>query len=200
MEKQNLGVAQFFYHCMGEELPIRDILNTQYHGSKTEPHYENLTENWCNMCMNARIRSANRNKLDYLFLFTRYINEGHKNHNKYLIVGYLKKAQKNRWIELNKTLTSGANEYIPQEPENCGYFAGDERESKFVSAEHAYILKELKHPYYLWYIDDILFRDILKKLKRGNNIIKQIRKRAEILKRYHKNNSRNESCSASCRH
>lgn len=41
------GVLQFFYHCEGERLPVRDVCNTQGQGPKTEPHYENLTENWC---------------------------------------------------------------------------------------------------------------------------------------------------------
>jgi hypothetical protein len=54
------GVFQYFYHCKEEILPIRDICNTQDHGEKTEPHYENLTENWCSKCMNGRIKSANR--------------------------------------------------------------------------------------------------------------------------------------------
>lgn len=38
--EKTIGVAQFFSHCRNQVLPIRDI-----RGDKTEPHYENLTEN-----------------------------------------------------------------------------------------------------------------------------------------------------------
>jgi hypothetical protein len=57
-----VGVFQYFYHCSGEELPVRDVCDRQGHGRKTEPHYENLTENWCSKCMNGRIKSAKMQK------------------------------------------------------------------------------------------------------------------------------------------
>src|SRR6266851_7511091 len=98
------GVFQYFYHCKGEHLPIRDILNTQGQGNKTEPHYENLTENWCGKCMSARIKSANRRGLEYLFLATRYLKPGHPKHGKRMVVGFLHRAEPQVWQVLNHGL------------------------------------------------------------------------------------------------
>jgi len=89
-KRNPFGIFQYFYHCAGEELPIRDIIKRH----KTEPHYENLTENWCGECMSGRIRSANRHLVDYLFLMTRYFRKGHPKDGKRLVVGYLSKLER----------------------------------------------------------------------------------------------------------
>src|SRR5438876_11190849 len=90
------GVFQFFYHCADQELPVRDVVNRQ----KTEPHYENLTENWCGRCMNGRIRSANRRGAKYLFLVTRYFRKDHFLDGKLLVVGFLFRAEDRVWRRL----------------------------------------------------------------------------------------------------
>src|SRR5438552_3469142 len=140
------AVFQYFYHCRGEELPIRDVCNRQGHGPKTEPHYENLTENWCSKCMNGRIVSANRRGLERVFLVTRYLRDGHPLNGKLLVVGFLSRAKKGVWRDLSRTIMSGVNAYDNgRTPEKCGFFAGDERRSHFVSAEDAFVLDGVKN-------------------------------------------------------
>lgn len=194
-EKNYGGVAQFFYHCKEQILPVRDILNTNGKGSKTEPHYENLTENWCNQCMNRRIRSINKHRLDYLFLFTRYYKKNHKNNNKYLIVGYLKRASDNRFIELSKTLKSGVNVFDPEYPEQCGFFSGDFNNSIFVNADDGYLIN-IKHPYYYWFVEKSESIRIIKHLRNCKNILPGLLSLTKKLKR---ETNKNESCSSSCR-
>ena len=190
------GVAQFFYHFREKKLPIRDIGNTNGMGNKTEPHYENFTENWCNQCMNKRIASANQHSVDYLFLITRYHRKGHKYNNTIIVVGYLKRASTHRFIELSATMRSKAGPFDPNRPEGCGFFAGDPKSSKFVSADDAYPIKGLKNPRWLWLMEKELVDDILKHFKNKQNIVKELQKQAVIET---KGIEKNENYNASCR-
>jgi len=136
---QTAGVFQYFYHCRGEELPIRDVLDTQHQGHKTEPHYENLTENWCAKCAQSRIRSANKNGAEFLFLITRYFNTGSEMDGRRMVVGYLHRAKPETWKRLNATVRPDARKYDRNNPADCDFFAGDHL-SHFVAAEHGFQL------------------------------------------------------------
>src|SRR5258706_607744 len=96
---EEYGAMNVWMHTLGwtEESPIRDILDRQGHGHKTEPHYENLTENWCSKCMNGRIKSANREEVNYLFLVTRYLNNNHRMNGNLLAIGFLFRAEGKVW-------------------------------------------------------------------------------------------------------
>jgi len=194
MKNEIIGVAQYFYHCNGEYLPIRDIPNRSGNGFKTEPHYENLTENWCSECMNSRIKSANKNFLEYLFLITKYRNSDFKMDGKLIVVGYLKRAEKKRWIELSKDIPSGVQGFLP-DPSDCGFFAGDPKSSKFVSVEDGFELKNVKNGRYIWYINENLGRNIIKKLNSSENIYyKLIRRVKELEKEKNKNPLKKRGC------
>jgi hypothetical protein len=173
------GVFQYFYHCRGERLPIRDVLNTQRQGHKTEPHYENLTENWCRECAQARIRSANMNGAEYLFLTTRYFNPGSKMDGKRIVVGFLHRARPELWEKLNATLRGGARKYDQENPANCDFFAGDDR-SHFVAAEHGYPLR-VANCRWKWKCPREEAMKIVADLRRHPNILPELRKRVAEL-------------------
>lgn len=174
------GVFQYFYHCSGEELPIRDICNRQGQDEKTEPHYENLTENWCRKCMNGRIKSANRRLLNYLFLTTRYQNNNHPRNGKLLVVGFLYRAEDKVWCKLSASRLAKVEGFKSEKPELCGFFAGDEKKSYFVSADNAFVLDVNNGRWkYLAYEDEA--KKIVAHLKKSKNILKELRKKAKKL-------------------
>src|SRR5208282_633154 len=176
------GVFQYFYHCSGQELPIRDVCNRQWHGNKTEPHYENLTENWCSKCMNGRIRSANRKEVKYLFLVTRYLNSNHRMNGKLLVVGFLYRAEGKVWRKLSQSIPSGVSGYDSQNPENCGFFAGDEIKSRFVSADKAFVLTGVKNGRWKYFANEDETQKIVSHLEKSKNILQELRKKADELK------------------
>ncbi|MBE2226870.1 MAG: hypothetical protein IAE93_05995 [Ignavibacteria bacterium] len=170
-----IGVIHYFYHCIGQELPVRDILNSNGKGHKTEPHYENLTENWFSECHNKRIKLANREMVDYLFLMTRFRNQNSNLNNKLLVVGYLKRAEPSVWIKRSKNIPSGMDPYYP-EPKLCGFFVGDEKKSHFVRAKHAYELKDLDNARHRsWIVDKKEAIKILHQLHKFPNILNELR-------------------------
>lgn len=175
------GVFQFFYHCAGQKLPVRDVLNTQRQGRKTEPHYENLTENWCRKCMNGRMRSANRREVKYLFLMTRYFNEGHPRNGKLLVVGFLYRAKEKIWRKLSKSIQSGASAFDPENPQECGFFAGDEAKSHFVSADDAYVLKDVKNGRWKFLATEKETEQICLHLRKAKKILKRLRDKVKEL-------------------
>jgi len=177
-----LGVLQYFYHCKNEELPVRDVTNSRGHGHKTEPHYENLTENWCSKCMPRRIKSANQKSLDYLFLCTHYSKAGHAMDGKLLVVGFLYRAQKEVWQRLSRSIRSGVDPYDDTNPLGCGFFAGDITRSHFVSAEDAYPLKEVRNPRWKWFVPEEQAMHIISHLKKSRNILSKLRNRVAELK------------------
>jgi len=174
------GVFQYFYHCVGEELPIRDVLDNQNQGHKTEPHYENLTENWCSACMRSRIRSANRYAADFLFLMTRYFNPGHIMHEKRIVVGYLHRAKPEVWEKLSATLRHDARRYDRKNPGDCDFFAGDGH-SHFVAAEHGWVLP-VGNCRWKWKCADQEASRIVAHLSQYPNILPALRRRVEELK------------------
>ncbi len=190
------GVAQFFFHCRNEYLPIRDIK----YQHKTEPHYENLTENWCNRCLNRRIRSINLRNLDYLFLFTRYKNTKHIFYNRYFVVGYLKRASDRRFTQLSKTRISEVNPFDLKDPTSCGFFAGDEEKSKFVSIENAYEVKNISHPYAFYFVNHKTGKEILKRFEDCDNILNLLRNKARTLKSENNEQRQSNNCSPACRY
>jgi|SRR5579864_5642530 len=85
------GRLQFFYHSPSSKLPIRDVLNEQHQGYKTEPHLEASAENYCTPCLQPNIRGFINCREKYLFLFTtRRDPEGD---GARYIVGYLQKKK-----------------------------------------------------------------------------------------------------------
>ena len=176
---ETCGVFQYFYHCRGENLPIRDVLDTQGQGPKTEPHYENLTENWCSECARARIRSANRNAAEYLFLVTRYVNPGSKMDGKRIVVGFLQRAKPEAWEKLNATLRDDARKYDRNNPGECDFFAGNSR-SHFVAAEHGYPLR-VANCRWKWKCPREKAVKIVAHLRKHPNILPALKKRVEEL-------------------
>jgi hypothetical protein len=172
------GVFQYFYHCAGEELPVRDVRNRR----KTEPHYENLTENWCGRCMNNRIKSANRRGVKYLFLVTRYFRKDHHLDGKLLVVGFLYRAEDMVWRKLSRSRRSGVAGYDSNNPQDCGFFAGDNAKSRFVSAEGAHVLKTVKNGRWKYFADEGEAEKIASHLRKSKNILRELREKVSELK------------------
>jgi len=86
------GMVQFFYHSSSSKLPIRDVLNEQGCGHKTEPHIEIGAENYWHGCCQPRIQSFAGSDKKYLFLMTTCNNRDlAKHYRKRSIVGYIEK-------------------------------------------------------------------------------------------------------------
>jgi hypothetical protein len=90
---EDRGRLHFFYHSPSSILPVRDVLNEQRHGHKTEPYIEKCAENYCDECNQANIRGFLKSSERYLFLFTTCRCEGSKNLGKVYIVGYIEKKR-----------------------------------------------------------------------------------------------------------
>lgn len=144
--------------------------------------------------MNSRIKSINRNNLEYLFLMTKYRNSDSNMNGKLIVVGYLKRAGNGRWLKLSKHIPSGAHRFLPDRTK-CGFFAGDPEKSRFVNAQDGYELENVKNGRYIWYIDKTLGNKIVRKLNTGNNIIDKLLKRTkELEKEKKKNNFKCKNC------
>lgn len=87
------GRIQFFYHSPSSKLPIRDVLNEQREGNKTEPHIEIGAENYWACCYQRNnIIPFIKNNEKYLFLMTTCRNKELKEfYRKKFIVGYIVK-------------------------------------------------------------------------------------------------------------
>ena len=85
------GRLHFFYHSPASKLPVRDILNQQHKGYKTEPYIEKSAENYCVECNPRNIRGFLKSSEKYLFLFTTRRDEESKHKGKVYVVGYIKK-------------------------------------------------------------------------------------------------------------
>lgn len=86
------GRLQYFFHCPSSELPIRDVLNLQHMGHKTEPHIEIGAENYINCCYQSNniLPFLNSSKEKYLFLFTTCKSQNLENYyDRRFIVGYI---------------------------------------------------------------------------------------------------------------
>ena len=90
---EEMGRIQFFFHSQSSKLPIRDILNEQKRGHKTEPHIEIGAENYICCCYQKNnIVPFLESREKYLFLFTTCKNKelgGY--YDKRFIVGYITK-------------------------------------------------------------------------------------------------------------
>ena len=98
--RQNLnetGRLQYFFHSPSSAMPIRDVLNEQKQGHKTEPHIEIGTENyWAHCYQSNNIIPFIRNNEKYLFLMTTCRNKGLEQFcGKKFVVGYI--LRKSTW-------------------------------------------------------------------------------------------------------
>jgi hypothetical protein len=87
------GRLHFFYHSPSSELPVRDVLDQQGEGNKTEPYIEKSAENYCEECNQANIRGFLASKERYLFLFTTCRISGSCHDGKIFVVGYIRKER-----------------------------------------------------------------------------------------------------------
>lgn len=89
------GRAQFFFHHRGNDLPVRDVTDTQGEGNKPEPCIERKAENYCTNCVNWSISSfADDDRERYLLLFTRVRNSELPENGDQFYVGYIDKRRK----------------------------------------------------------------------------------------------------------
>jgi hypothetical protein len=150
------GRLQFFFHSPSSELPIRDVLDEQHHGCKTEPYIEKCAENYCSPCDPQNVLGFLRSEEKYLFLFTTFRNR--KYENKRFIVGYIKK----RSALLRRK--HGIEWWCVQGP------------TKIVSFDHAYALdRSVAGPYYRTIrrrkLDECQTAKVLAKIEKGPNIL-----------------------------
>ena len=87
------GRLHYFYHSPSSVLPIRDVLNEQGQGYKTEPYLEKQAENYCGECMQPNIRGFLRSREKYLFLVTKCMRREIKHFRTHYIVAYLQKSK-----------------------------------------------------------------------------------------------------------
>lgn len=92
-ELEEKGRLHFFYHSPSSKLPVRDILNQQGKGYKTEPYIEKSAENYCVECYPRNIRGFLKSSEKYLFLLTTCRNDEWKHKGKIYVVGYIKKER-----------------------------------------------------------------------------------------------------------
>jgi len=94
------GRLQYFFHSPSSRLPIRDVLNEQKRGHKTEPHIEIGAENYITRCYQSNnIIPFLKSKEKYLFLFTTCKVKDHKYYNKKCIVGFISKKKSLKILE-----------------------------------------------------------------------------------------------------
>lgn len=88
------GRLHYFYHSPSSVFPVRDVLNEQGEGYKTEPYLEKQAENYCNSCMQSNIKSFLQSRERYLFLVTKCKNKKLSRHfRKLYVVGWLIKQK-----------------------------------------------------------------------------------------------------------
>jgi hypothetical protein len=103
------GRIKFFFNSPDSVYPVRDILNTQGRGEKTEPHIEKNAENYSSGCYQLNvIIPFLRSEEKYLFLFTTCKNKELKGYyNRQFIVGYITKEnvlwRSDHWAVQGKT-------------------------------------------------------------------------------------------------
>jgi len=86
--------AQYFYHSSGNDLPVRDVTDTQGEGKKVEPCIERKAENYCTNCIQWNISSfAGDTDERYLFLFTRCRNSDLDEDGDQHYIGYIDKRR-----------------------------------------------------------------------------------------------------------
>ncbi|MEK6917129.1 MAG: hypothetical protein AABW92_05290 [Nanoarchaeota archaeon] len=92
MKLENRGRLQYFFHAPSSILPIRDALNEQREGYKTEPHIEVGAENLWKACFQSNNIIPHINSPEkYLFLMTTCRYPGFDVTGVKSIVGYIEK-------------------------------------------------------------------------------------------------------------
>lgn len=158
-----LGRLHFFYHSPRSKLPVRDILNDQGQGYKTEPHIETKSENYCQECIQQNIRAFLRSPQKYLFLYTKCRGEKSNHSGKLYVVGYIVKQR----CELRH-----------------GRFYAVSGETKLYSFDDAYPLKSDGNPRHVKKIcDRIKTGRILDHFEGRRNILNQCVAEVQKLKR-----------------
>jgi hypothetical protein len=89
---EETGRLHFFYHSPDSCLPVRDVLNRQRKGHKTEPYLEKSAENYCRPCIQSNIRGFLRSNEKYLFLLTKRSKAADDDRQRY-VVGFLTKRR-----------------------------------------------------------------------------------------------------------
>jgi hypothetical protein len=84
------GQIQYYFSDKNSLLPVRDVINSQKKGFKTEPHFENGSENFLKKCMQSNIVKVINNDVKYLFLLTRCMNKKLPYYKNQYIVGFIK--------------------------------------------------------------------------------------------------------------
>ncbi|MCF7865951.1 hypothetical protein K9L67_02070 [Candidatus Woesearchaeota archaeon] len=92
MNKKHIGRMQYFYHSPSSKLPIRDVLNEQGEGFKTEPHIEISAENFLNPCFQPNINLMKENDEKYLFLVTTCQRPEFEVYHKKSVVGFIEQG------------------------------------------------------------------------------------------------------------
>lgn len=106
--------AQFFFHHRGNDLPVRDVMDTQGRGNKPEPCIERKAENYCTKCIPGNISSfADDDSERYLLLFTRVRNSELQQDGEQFYVGYIDKRRK---LDIDgRTAVQGPIKLVPFE-------------------------------------------------------------------------------------
>jgi len=138
-------------------LPIRDVLDEQHRGCKTEPHIEKCAENYCWPCDPLNILGFLKSEEKYLFLFTTCRNLRYR--GKRFVVGYIKKGK----ASFRKR--QGQRWWCVQGP------------TKLVSFNHAFVLdRSVGGPHYKTIrrrkLDERQTAQVLAKLREGPNILR----------------------------
>ncbi len=171
------GRLQYFFHSPSSRLPIRDVLNEQKRGYKTEPHIEIGAENYINCCYQSNnIIPFLKSKGKYLFLFTTCKVKDHKYYNRKCIVGFIskkkylllleKKSNKSRYAVLGDTYLFSFNGSLPINL--LGYKKGT-RVKKVNEKETGIILNHFKDKKNI--IDDCIKE--IERLDKKNNTCKK---------------------------
>jgi hypothetical protein len=94
-QPDELGALSSFFHHRGNDLPVRDVPDSQGRGNKPEPCIERKAENYCAKCIPGNISSfANDDSERYLRLFTRVRNSELQEDGEQFYIGYIDKRRK----------------------------------------------------------------------------------------------------------
>ena len=89
---------------------------------------------------------------------------------KLLVVGFLYRAEETTWRKLSKSIQSGVDGFDPEKPSQCGFFAGDEVKSHFVSADKGFVLDGVKNGRWKYFANEGEANEIVIHLGRSKNI------------------------------
>jgi len=116
--------------------------------------------------------------------------------DKLLVVGFLFRAEDRVWRNLSRSLRSGVTGYESSKPQDCGFFAGDETKSHFVSADAAFVLR-VKNGRWKYFADEAETKKIVAHLKKSKNILPELREKVRELKAQTSQGNREKRCKTS---